>query len=57
MTDESDSDVRARPSSLDLTSTVQLVARAQQGDQSAVEQQFSRHAAPLRRLQHRVERA
>lgn len=32
-----------------LTSTVELVARAKQGDQSAVEQLFSRHCAPLRR--------
>ena len=37
-----------RPSA-DLTSTVELVALAQQGDQSALEKLFARHSAPLRR--------
>jgi len=35
--------------SRELTSTVELVARAQQGDQSALEQLFDRHRGPLRR--------
>lgn len=33
----------------DLTSTVELVTRAQQGDRAAMEQLFDRHRAPLRR--------
>jgi RNA polymerase sigma-70 factor (ECF subfamily) len=37
-----------RPSD-DLTSTVQLVTLAQQGDRSALERLFARHSAPLRR--------
>ena len=32
-----------------LATTVELVARAKQGDRSAVEQLFDRHRAPLRR--------
>ena len=37
-----------RPSA-DLTSTVELVTLAQQGDRSALERLFARHSAPLRR--------
>lgn len=33
----------------DLTSTVELVTRAQRGDRAAMEQLFDRHRAPLRR--------
>jgi RNA polymerase sigma-70 factor (ECF subfamily) len=40
---------RPRGPSLDLTSTVELVARAQQGDRAALERLFDRHRAPLRR--------
>jgi RNA polymerase sigma-70 factor (ECF subfamily) len=43
------SDERARHSAHDVTSTIELVTRAQQGDRSALEQLFSRHYAPLRR--------
>jgi RNA polymerase sigma-70 factor (ECF subfamily) len=36
----------------DLTSTVELVALAQQGDRSALETLFAKHRAPLRRWAH-----
>ena len=37
------------PAKRDLANTVELVARAQHGDRSALEQLFDRHRAPLRR--------
>ena len=49
MTEDSGSGRRARGPARDLTSTVELVARAQQGDRSALESLFDRHRAPLRR--------
>ena len=49
MTEDSGSGRRARGPAPDLTSTVELVARAQQGDRSALESLFDRHRAPLRR--------
>lgn len=48
MSQDSGSDGAGRVSHT-LTSTVELVARAKQGDRSAVEQLFHRHRAPLRR--------
>jgi RNA polymerase sigma factor (sigma-70 family) len=49
MSEESGSGGRASGAPHDLTSTVELVARAQEGDRAALEQLFDRHRAPLRR--------
>jgi RNA polymerase sigma factor (sigma-70 family) len=49
MSQDSGSDERASHLPQDVTSTIELVTRAQQGDQSALQQLFSRHLVPLRR--------
>ena len=49
MSEDSGSGGRPRGTPRDLTSTVELVVRAQQGDRAALDQLFDRHRAPLRR--------
>jgi RNA polymerase sigma-70 factor (ECF subfamily) len=49
MNEDSGSGRRPCDASPDLMSTVELVARAQQGDRAALERLFDRHRAPLRR--------
>jgi RNA polymerase sigma-70 factor (ECF subfamily) len=49
MSDETGAGGRTGDVPRDLTSTVELVARAQQGDRAALECLFDRHRAPLRR--------
>jgi RNA polymerase sigma factor (sigma-70 family) len=49
MSKVSDSGERVNGASRDLTSTVELVSRAQEGDRVALERLFDRHRAPLRR--------